>query len=124
MSHELKPKDGAPFLAPVEAISRLRSEFDYVTVDSDAGADHVGEMLATFLRLKAPETTVQFYSSRQKQSFMVEIADAADTDLSVYFALVPDVALLIGYSSAQDEAVCLPLVERCARALGYQVVLV
>jgi hypothetical protein len=124
MSHKLEPKDGASFLPPQAAIERLRAEFDYVGADRDAGADHVGQMVAAFLRLNAPEATVQFYAARQGDSFQVEVADDSDSEIFIRFALIPDVAPLIGYSSAQDEAASRPLVERCARALNYRIVLV
>jgi hypothetical protein len=81
-------------------------------------------MVATFIRLNAPEATVQFYATRQSASFQVEVADRAVSEVSVRFVVIPDVAPLIGYCSAQHEAASQPLVERCARALDYRTVLV
>ncbi len=53
MGHRLKPSDGMPYLAPAEVIERLRDEFACVDADAEAGADHVGDMIAAFLRMKS-----------------------------------------------------------------------
>jgi hypothetical protein len=124
MAHRLVPPKGRQCWAPHEAIARLRDEFAFVDVDRDAGANHVGAMLAKLIELAAPQEIVDRYAAAQERAAWVLVADEAASERFLTFVLLPNEGAFVQYESAQHEALVAPLLARCARALSYEVVLV
>ena len=136
MGHRLKPNIGMPHLAPSEVVERLRDSFTHVDADRDAGADHVGDMITHFLRMKAGyerwkepppyaaeiDEQIARLEAVRSDAVSVEITEnPADEDTSFSFAVIPGEDIVIGYANAQHEQVATPLVLRAAEALNYQV---
>jgi hypothetical protein len=124
LSHRLEPTAGRPYLEPKELARRLRDEFAFCAVDAEQGRDDVGDMLAKLIELKAPQAMIEEVTAGREQSLRVTVADDMASDKYLSFIVRPNDGLLIGYYSAQHEAASKPLLERCAQALSYEIVLV
>lgn len=124
MAHRLEPPGGQPYWTPDEAIERLREEFAVVEVDREEGKDHVGQMIAKLIELKAPQAIIDQHVGAQQQAVRVVVSDDMSSDDFLTFVLMPDEGPFIGYSSAQHEESVAPLLARCATALSYQAVLI
>ena len=124
MAHQLSPRTGRIYLTPSEVVRRLREEFAVVDVDGDAGADHVGDMIAQFLRMRAPEEIVEAHRRAQSEAIQVTIADEPEGDPSLTFVVMPDDVVFIGYHSLEHEQETEGLLRRCAEALGYEIALI
>jgi hypothetical protein len=124
MAHRLMPHPGQDFLEPEEVIERLKDEFDDVIADREQGADDVGSMIAKFIELKAPQQFIDECLAGQDRSYWVSVADDPTSEDDISFIIQPGVGPLIGYRSKQHEDAARPLLERCAAALNYQIVLV
>ncbi len=123
MSHRLEPSDGKSHLEPKEIARRLRDEFASCEVDAEQGVDDVGDMLAKLIELKAPQAIIDEVAAGRERSLRITIADDMASDNYLSFIVRPNDGLLIGYYSAQHELATRPLVERCAKVLGYKIVL-
>ena len=124
MAHRLEPLTGREYLPCMEAIVRIREEFDDVDFDQDQGSDDVGDIIAKLIELKAPQQIIDHAMAGRDDSYHVTISDGpSDGDCSISFILQPNTGPLIGYHSRQHEEQSRPLLERCAKALGYQIIL-
>ena len=124
VAHHLDPPMDSPALLPTEIERRLRAEFAYVEADVAAGSDMVASMIRQLERMNAPPATIKEH--RQLLPFAVRfvVADAADfTEAYLCFTALPGKGFLIGYHGATQEQEAGPLLERCARSLGYEVTL-
>ncbi|RCS40584.1 hypothetical protein DTL42_24750 [Bremerella cremea] len=124
MAHILSPADGASYLDPEEVFRRLREEFDYTAIDRDEGSDVVAAIIAKLVELKAPQEVIDFQVACQDRAIQVKIAEDAVSEDYLQFTVKPNDGIFIGYVSAEHEAAMRPLVERCARVLGYQIELI
>jgi len=122
MSHRLEPRAGALLLDPNEVARRLRDEFEHCEIDREQGQDHVGDMLAKLIELNAPQAMIDEVSAGRDRSLQVTVADDSASEDYLTFIVQPNDGILIGYFSAQHEKATRPILERCARALGYQIV--
>lgn len=123
MAHRLEPPQGRSYLDPREVVERLRDEFPDCEADADQGADDVGDLIAKLIELNAPQAIIDHAVAGRDRSFTVVVADDMASDDYLRFIVRPDEGIHIGYFSAQHEAAVQPLVERCAQALNYKVVL-
>lgn len=141
MAHRLEPHSKQAFLSPDEVLERLRDEFRCVEADREAGADHVGDMIAALLRMKAGQErrpvqyrthdvaeldrTIARLEQVREQAISVSVGDDSATEFGqVNFAIVPEEPLLIGYSCRQHEDVATGLSNRIATVLNYAIRLV
>lgn len=124
MAHRLTPRPGQPFLSPSEVVRRLRVEFARVEADPNAGADHVGDMIAQFLRMRAPQEIVEVHRRVQEQAVRVEVADEPTGEAFLTFVAMPGEGLFIDYHSDAHEEASRELLRRCAEALGYEIEMV
>ena len=124
MAHRLEPPKGRADLDPKKIAHLLREEFTYCAIDAEQGADDVGDMIAKLIDLKAPQEIIDKAMAGREHSFRVTIADDMASEDYLSFFIQPETGPLIGYYSAQHEAATRPLLERCARALGYEIILV
>lgn len=135
MGHRLKPHDGMPYLAPAEVVDRLRDSFGHVDADADAGVDHVGDMIAHFLRMKAGyerwkepppyaaeiDAEIERLEAVRSEAVSVVVTEnPADEDTSFSFDVIPGEDIVIGYANARHEQVATPLVLRAAESLNYK----
>ncbi len=124
MAHRLSPKPGRRHLTPSEVIRRLREEFAIVEADRDAGADHVGDMIAQFLRMHAPQEIIEAHRKAQPEAIRVTVADEPEAEAFLSFVTMPEAGLFIDYHSSQHEQATEGLLRRCAEALGYEIELI
>ena len=124
MSHRLCPPEGRPFLEPEEVVERLREEFAFCDADQDQGADDVGDMIAKLIELKAPKPIIDAAIAGRDRSYSVTVADDMASENYLSFIVRPGEGPLIGYHSGQHEEAVRSLLERCARALDYEIFLV
>ena len=124
MAHRLDPPEGRPYLDPEEVVRRLRDEFAHCEADADQGADIVGDMVAKLIELNAPQQIIDTAMAGRDRSLRVTVADDALSDVYLSFVVRPGAGLLIGYYSGRHEVAARPVLERCARALGYDATVV
>jgi len=120
----LEPHPGQPHLDPREAIDRLRDEFALVDADQDEGADYVGDIIARLIELNAPKEIIDNEVAAQQGSYYVIVADGMFSESCLRLLFKPEEGPLISYSSGEEEEELRPLVERCANALNYCIVLI
>lgn len=121
MADRLIPHAGDEPLSPAEIVARLEDEFDYVAIDAEAGRQHVGDMLATFIRLKAPNEIIEFHVKAQHEAVKILFSDDPTNDDAVLQTVaMPGGDLFFGYHSSQHQQITDELVQRCAAILGYQ----
>ncbi len=139
MHHKLTPEEdgwsttGDEFLSPLEIISRLKGEFACVTVDKAEGHRHMYGRI-NFLQNMQEKRTNEYWSkeaiareikhleSLSNDTYYVTFADSENPgEAYLDTAIMPNTGLLFGYSSEQDIAKCASLLERCAKALGYEI---
>lgn len=96
-----------------------------MVADADAGAEHMSGMIRQLERMGRPDTIIEECRRRQSLAVRVTVAESPEfTDEYVSFVAMPDEGLFVGYHSAQHEQRAAPLLERCGRALGYEITLV
>jgi hypothetical protein len=118
------------FLNIGEVLSRLRKEFRHVVVDSVRGSTEIDETINWLQNRKQNsinadeffDAQIEELSAIRRECVFVTLADREDY-LWDYLATVlkPEKPIFFGFSSAEHEAAGLPMVERCARALGYEI---
>lgn len=139
MSHRLSPRFDQSWLTPDEVVERLREEFRFVQADREAGADHVGDMIAALLRMKAGRQRGRDASHESSEidrviarlelvrddAMAMSVSDDPASEFEqLEFAIVPGEPILIGYSCRQHEDAGTLLAKRVAAALNYDVKLV
>ena len=124
MAHRLVPKANQRYLSPDEIVRRLEDEFGYVVADREAGADMVGDMIAQFLRMRAPQELIESHRKAQEQAIRLLVADEPTTEALLVFVAMPNAGLFIDYHSRQHEVAADGCLHRCASALGYEIKLV
>lgn len=125
MAHRLDPPVDSPALPPDEVERRLRAEFGHVEADADGGAEVVASMLRQFERMNAPPEVVEEHRQLLPSAVRFVVAEAPDfADAYLCFTAMPGRGFLLGYHSARHEREARPLLDRCARVLGYGVTLV
>ena len=125
MAHRLVPESECPPLDPGEVVRRLRREFVAVIADREAGARHLDQMIAQFRRMGLPSEVIEGHRGRRGQAIEVLVTDDPASDVAhLKFVAMPGEGLFLGDHSAGHEDAARPLLERCARALGYRIDLV
>src|SRR5262245_2964556 len=134
MAHRLAPRNGGVFLPPAEVVKRAREEFAYADADAEAGADHVGDMIAHFLRMKAGyarwknppsdaaglDGMIARLEAIRQDAVMLTFGDDPTSEYAyVSSAILPEEPLFIGYCCGQHEDEASPLVRRFAATLQY-----
>jgi hypothetical protein len=125
MAHRLDPPEADQALDPAEVVRRLRAEFSHVEADAPAGAEVVAAMIRQFERMNVPPPVVEEHHRLLPSAIRIVVADAPDfEDAYLCFTALPGRGFLVGYHSARHERESGGLLERCARALGYEITLV
>ena len=122
MAHHLDPPMECFALAPAEIECRLRDEFVHVEADAERGSEMVASMIRQLERMNAPIAIIEEHRHLLPSAVRFVVADAADfTEAYLCFTALPGQGFLIGYHGATHEEEAGPLLERCARALGYEI---
>jgi hypothetical protein len=81
-------------------------------------------MIAKLIQLRAPQEIVDRAMAGREHSVRITLGDDMASEDYLSFIVQPNEGPLIGYHSAQHEAATRTLLDRCANALGYKIVLV
>ena len=120
MATRLLPPEEGLKLSAGEIVRRISDEFEHVETDAEEGKDHVGTMIETFVRLKAPQAILDWHINVRDSAVRVWVADHPSDELGyVTFVAMDGGDVFIDYSSKQHEERARPIVERCQKALGY-----
>lgn len=133
MGHRLTPTERVTHSLR-DLVDSLRNEFPFVKVDKDKGSDHIGDMIAHILKIKAgysrwknppPQASEidamiqRWQDVRENAAFITVADDEFDEDRCVSFNLVPGEDVIIGYANQRHQDVASVLTERIAAVLGY-----
>jgi hypothetical protein len=89
--------------------------------DREAAQDHIGDMIAHLLKLNASPEMIENHRVASETAIQITLADDPDdADAVVRFVAMPDTPIFVGFSSAEHEEKSLPLLQRVANALGYE----
>lgn len=125
----LYPEDDC-YLDVEEVIARLKDEFAYVVVDADKGAASIDNAIDYYRSRKqnASDSDEHFdaiideLKSNRSYCRLLILADKEDYGDAYLTTLVePSKPLFFGFSSAGHEEAAMPMVQRCASILEYEV---
>jgi hypothetical protein len=129
MAHRLVPPDGYPYLSPRVVVSRLESEFAYVEADEEDGRRHVRGIIRQLQKIRdagltpVDEEYLDRLKKAQRGAVYVYFGDDPGSEIAcLSTAVIPGEALFFDYASRAHEQAARPLLVRCARALGYEIV--
>jgi hypothetical protein len=120
---KLLPPENAKPLPVAKVLRRLRDQFKVVEADKSQGWDHVADMIAATLRysddIPEREQQLAWLESVQEDAVYVAFGDTPDAVASC--CVMPGAEL---YFATPDEihGPLRPLIDRCATALGYELV--
>lgn len=139
MHHILSPEEdgysttGDEFLSPEEIIARLQKTFKNVVVDKKAGKRNILGRIEHFEKVLASGTN-KFWSKESIQNAIKRLASLLDDAYRITITdeknpgnaylttvVMPNSKLFFGYSSDEQMAESALLLERCAKALGYEI---
>lgn len=131
MPHELRSRGATPLQAS-EVATRLKAEFRYLRIDPEEGRNRaiaLAEWIesapeALFLgkHQQALESAAKLKSLRDGDALAIEFGDEPDRTLRI--VVIPGETIKFGYGSNAEQDASAPLAERCARALGYDMIVV
>jgi hypothetical protein len=128
VAHRLGPLNGNPYLSPLVVVMRIATEFAYIDADEKAGYDRVEDIIreikARNRRSKDALLTYRIEELEKVKDRVVHVCfgDDPGCDKSYLCAVViPGEPLIFDYESAEHEECVQPLIERCAKILGYGV---
>lgn len=129
--HELVPRDGV-LHSPADVAALLAREFAYVHADPDEGKRRLHALAARFeplgvrrlgsMTLDWPAIAARMRGLKHGEALVIRFGDDAEDALEFLLWLGENVKL--DFAGPAEEAAAQPLVERCARALKAEVVLV
>lgn len=124
--HRLAPTHGRPYLSPLVIVMRIAAEFAYFEADETAGSDRVAEVIRQIQtrsrRNKDPLLAERIEQLEKVKDRAVHVCfgDDPGCDKSYLCAVViPGEPLIFEYDSPEHEEAAQPLLERCAKVLGY-----
>lgn len=118
-AHTLRPPEVRPYLSTIEVVSLLRREFGFFAAQPLGISDDVR---ASILRLRLQNASPDLIDAAAGRdcAFSVVAADNGETTNYLNFEVRPGEGIIIRYRDQQHETAARPLVERCARLLGYE----
>jgi hypothetical protein len=128
-SSMLHPVNGNPYLSPLIVAMRIAAEFAYAETDEAAGRDHVVRLIAAIAWRKgrfpdgALEERVMRLDRMKDRAIQLCFGDDPGCDTGYLCTVaIPGEPLVFEYESAAHRNAVQPLLERCARVLGYAIV--
>ena len=117
----LSAPDDSQWLPTDVVVERLRREFGVVNPDHAAGRDYVGRMIAATEKFsdRIPGKQERLAELRRVHDAAVRVAFGDSGDNLAQVCLLPDTPLFFGTVEEVDGP-ARPLVDRCARVLGYE----
>lgn len=119
---KLLPPESGESLSVSRVIELLDDEFELFESDSEAGRDHVGDMIAATLRfddrLPGKQDRLNWLRTIQADAVMIAFSDGSGSVAQT--CVMPDSELFFG-SPDEVDGPARPLVERAARVLCYEV---
>ena len=126
--HRLAPVNGHPYLSPLVIVMRIAGEFAYIEADEKAGSDRVEEVIrqteARNRRNKDSLLAERIEQLERVRDRAVHICFGDDPGSNISYlcaVVIPGEPLIFEYESAAHEEAVQPLLERCAKVLGYRV---
>jgi len=126
VAHRLGPINGNTYLSPLVVIMRIASEFAYIDADEAVGCERVDEVIREMerrnRRARDPLLVERMEQLERVKDRAVHVCfgDNPGCDKSYLSAVViPGEPLIFDYESAEHEESVQPLIERCAKILGY-----
>ena len=115
---KLWPRDDDGALPVLEVVDRLREEFEFVSVDTEAGRDHVGDMIAATLSFPdtLPWKADRLAELKAMQEAALYVSFGDDLDVVAGSCVLPGEPLFFGNLDEVDGP-ARSLVERAAKAL-------
>lgn len=128
VAHRLGPVNGHAYLSPLVIVMRIAAEFAYIDADEKAGLDAVEDIIRK-IEVRNRRSRDLLLAERIEQLEKVKdravhvcFGDNPGCDMSYLCAVViPGAPLVFEYDSVEHEQSVQPLLERCARILGYGV---
>lgn len=131
MAHELIPRTGRP-IAPATVAAKLRQEFAFVTVDPAAGRRRALALATRFEAMgqrnlgpsavDGQKQAARLRGLTAEDALVVRFGDDEQRTLEAF--VLAGENLRFGYADAAEEAAARSLLDRCARVLEADVVLV
>ncbi|MCC9606949.1 hypothetical protein LOC68_15305 [Blastopirellula sp. JC732] len=122
MAHRhIQPRKDETFLSVEETKTRLSLAFPECVFDDQQGTEIADTMIAKLEQLRAPADLLAFYYDRRDEATRCFVSDSSISAEGVQFTLWRDGPLFIGFHSASHEEATLPLLDRIAAALDYEV---
>lgn len=128
VAHRLGPVNGNTYLSPLVIIMRIASEFAYIDADEAVGCERVEDVIREMerrnRRARDPLIVERMEQLERVKERAVHVCfgDNPGCDKSYLCAVViPGEPMIFEYESAEHEESVLPLLERCAKLLGYGV---
>lgn len=128
-AHRLQPINGHRSHNPLVVVHRLVSEFPYVEADETEGHRHVLEVMK---RLEAKirqrknsvlnELLERLNRIKERVIYVRFGDDPSSATEYLAAAVIPEEPLVFEYESIAHERAVWPLLRRCARVLGYEIV--
>jgi hypothetical protein len=126
--HRVAPVNGHAYLSPLVIVMRIASEFAYIDADEQAGCDAVEDIIRK-IEVRNRRSRDSLLTERIEQLARVKdravhvcFGDNPGCDKSYLCAVViPGEPLIFEYDSLEHEEAVQPMLERCARILGYGV---
>lgn len=131
MAYELKPRHDRQ-LSANEVAKILAAEFAYMKVDAEGGQRHARKRAEwmenaparIFLghHRSAMEAAIKLKNLELGEALVIEFGD--DQANTLRAIVMPGEAIRFGFGSNEEQGVARPLVERCARVLDCDVVVI
>jgi hypothetical protein len=125
----LEPADPDSYLRVSVILSRIKSEFDYVETDGAAGQRHVEAMIHAVRDHAATSENedyrerIRYLTTALPEAVHVRCGDNPTSESEFLSAvLVPGEPIPLVYESLAHEMGSRPLLQRLAKALGYNIV--
>jgi len=128
MPQRLSVPEGCDYLRPSVVKERLESEFAYVATSEEAARHYY---LSTFRKRRKYTAPGRHFVDDVPISPIEELGagalyvqcgdDLTSETMLLGMFVIPGEPIVVDYTSPENERLTLPLIERCAAVLGYQI---
>jgi len=129
VAHRLYAKETRSYLSPEDVLTRIEAEFAFIEASNDAGRKHVRTLITQMRNLmradKIPmdaEHLERLHKAAPAAIYVCFGDDPGSEFAYLESTVIPDEPLYFAYASPKHEKAALPLLQRCARILNYNVV--
>ncbi|MGQ0750831.1 MAG: hypothetical protein ACT4PS_09885 [Betaproteobacteria bacterium] len=129
MTAALAPRVGERYLYPTEVIGRMKLAFAYVETSEEGAREKIQEWMSQLAFVAADGRTEECdadldrLDQLQDAALYVHFGDEVGDDATLLsMFVVPTQPIFVDPLTGEDREKAAPLIERCAAALGYEVV--